>query len=839
MIVAGQKLGHYEIRLKIGEGGMGEVYLAQDTRLDRNVALKILPANVAANTDRMRRFTREAKAAAALNHPNIAHVYEIGEADGVNFIAMEFVDGQTLRELIHVVNPGLAKLLRYLQHAADGLAKAHNNGIVHRDLKPDNIMVTRDGHAKILDFGLAKLIERPFGETNGKTPSNVSTVILQQHSLPGTVLGTVGYMSPEQAQGKTDEIDHRSDIFSFGCILFEAVTGHQPFEGSDVIDTLNKIIREPARPINSFRPDAPAEIQKITRRCLAKDPEDRYQSIKDVAIELRELRRELTSELATTVPPLSSTSTKSQAQNSSVSDVAAASQTHASSAEYIVSEIKQHKFAVTIVTTLILAAVALTIWFPKFKATRASQIDSIAVMPFVNASGSTEIDYLSDGLTESLINSLSQLPQLSVKARSSVFTYRGKEVSPQQLAKDLSVQAILNGRVLQRGDQILLSVELVDARTGNQLWGDQYSRRVTDLLSLQTEIARDVSSKLKSKLTGVEEQKLAKTYTENTEAYQLYLRGKFYWNKRTPIDIRKGVEYFQQAIDKDPTYALAYAGLAEGYILFASYRVELPAEAYPKARAAAMKAIELDPGLAEAHNALASVKSSYEWQFDEAEAEWKKTIELNPNYATAHQWYGEHLIAMGRYNSALTELKRAQELDPLSLIINGILATCYRLNDQTDQALAQLNKTLELDPKFGRTHLFFAEIYQSLGKFEESIDEYGKMFDLMGVPQENTSRFLATVKTAYKTSGPKGYWRAIAESLSHPDPPVPGLGPPPAILAGFWAQAGDADKAFELLEKAFQQRDEGVLRLKSPIYDPIKSDPRYKDLIRRIGLPEN
>jgi tetratricopeptide (TPR) repeat protein len=420
-----------------------------------------------------------------------------------------------------------------------------------------------------------------------------------------------------------------------------------------------------------------------------------------------------------------------------------------------------------------------------------------------------------------------------------VFSYKGKDVSPQQLANDLSVQAIINGRLLQRGDQVLLSVELVDARTGNQLWGDQYSRRVTDLLSLQTEIARDISSKLKSRLTGVEEQKIAKTYTENTEAYQLYLRGKFYWNKRTPADIRKGVEYFQQAIEKDPTYALAYAGLAEGYITFSSYRVKLAADAYPKARAAALKAIELDAALAEGHNALAAVKDNYEWKFDEAEAEWKKAIELNPNYATAHQWYGEHLLMMGRYTSALAELKRAQELDPLSLIINGVLAACYTMNGQNDEALKQLNKTLEIDPNFSRTHLFFAETYQSLGRFEESIDEYGKMFDLMGAPHENTSRFLATVKTAYKTSGPKGYWRAIAESLSLPDPPVPGFAPPPAIVASFWAQAGDADKAFELLEKAYQQRDEGILRIKSPIFDPLKSDPRYKDLLRRIGLPEN
>jgi eukaryotic-like serine/threonine-protein kinase len=844
MIGAGTKLGHYEIASQIGEGGMGEVYLAHDLQLGRKVALKILPAEVAANQDRMHRFTQEAKAAAALNHPNIAHIYEIGEANGVNFIAMEFIDGHTLRELIHSSTIDLPKLLHYLQHMANGLAKAHAGGIVHRDLKPDNIMVTRDGHAKILDFGLAKLVETPYAGTTVNTASDVATAILPQHSTPGTVLGTVGYMSPEQAQGKTEQIDHRSDIFSFGCILFEAVTGHRPFEGSDAIDTLNKIIREPAAPISSFNPDAPADMQRIIRRCLAKDPEDRYQSIKDVAIELKELRRELTSELDTTVPPVTSASTTGQDQHSTseratVSGVVSTPQTHVSSAEYIVSEIKQHKNAATLLSVLVLAIIALGLWFLSRSLTGA-QIDSIAVMPFVNASGNSEIEYLSDGITESLINSLSQIPKLSVKARSSVFTYKGKEISPQQVAKDLSVEAILNGRIQQRGDQVLLSVELVDARTGNQLWGEQYNRRITDLLSLQSEIARDVSNKLKSKLTGAEEQKIAKNYTQNTEAYQLYLRGRYHWNKRTNADVRKSVEYFQQAIDKDPTYALAYAGLAEGYILFPPYSVGSPDEAFPKARTAALKAIEIDETLAEAHNALAAVKSDYEWKFAEAEAEWQKTIALNPNYASGHQWYGEFLLSMGRYDEALAEIRRAQELDPLSLIINGVLGVTYRMRGQNDQAIEQLKKTLELDPNFARTHLFLAEAYQQKGMFEEAADEIGKTIMLLGrAPEDTARRFSAALKDAYKSSGPKGYWRTLAEFLTTYRVQGSGPGPPLTVLARFWAQAGETDKAFALLEEAYDQHDDGLMSLKDPQFEPLKSDTRYKDLLRRVGFPEN
>jgi serine/threonine-protein kinase len=839
---AGTVLGRYVIQSRLGAGGMGEVYLAQDTKLDRKVALKVLPAELASHSDRMERFVLEAKSSAALNHPNIATIHEIGEFDRTHFIVMEFVDGQTLRQLIHHNQTDLPKLLRYLQHTAEGLAKAHAAGIVHRDLKPENIMITRDGHAKILDFGLAKLVEPQPTSGSSQAPSEVATAILQQHSTPGTVVGTVGYMSPEQAQGKTNEIDHRSDIFSFGCILYEAITGHKAFEGKDAIDSLNKIIREPVTPISEFRPDVPNHLQRIVRRCLAKDPDERYQTIKDIALELKDLRRELTSELETSVPPSGAASKKSAAQHStadaqSVGDTVSAQEAHVSSAEYIVSEIKQHKSAVTVSSVVVLAIAALAVWFLGSYLRSGNQINSIAVMPFVNESGNTEIEYLSDGITESLINSLSQIPKISVKARSSVFTYKGKQFTPQQVAQDLTVQAILNGRVNQRGDQVILSVELVNARTGNQIWGEQYNRTMTDLLLLQSDIARDVSSKLKSRLTGAEEQKIAKNYTANTEAYQLYLRGRYHWNKRTPADIKKSVEYFQQAIDKDPAYGLAYAALAEGYILFASYHVELPQDAFPKARAAAQRAIAIDETLAEGHNALASIKDAYDWRFSEAEAEWQRAIALNPNYATAHQWYGEHLLEMGRYDEALAELKRAQELDPLSLIINVVLGEAYRVKREYDQAIEQQKKTIEMDPNFARAHLFLAQAYEQKEMFEQAADEFGKAFVLMGSPPEEASKFSATVKAAYKTSGAKGYWRTTAELLSTglSGRPVP----PPDVLATRWAQAGETDKAFALLEKAYEERGEGILHVKDPIFDPIKSDPRYKDLLRRVGLPEN
>ncbi|HVS20232.1 MAG TPA: serine/threonine-protein kinase, partial [Pyrinomonadaceae bacterium] len=510
-ITPGTRLGRYEIRSKIGAGGMGEVYLAQDTQLDRKVALKILPGDVAANQDRMRRFTQEAKAAAALNHPNIAHIYEMGESNGMHFIAMEYVEGDTLREKIHRDRTELRKLLRYLQQAAEGLAKAHAAGIVHRDLKPDNIMITRDGHAKILDFGLARLIEPADRSSAGnETGSELATAILQQHSTPGMVLGTAGYMSPEQAQGKTKEIDHRSDIFSFGCILFEAATGHKAFEGKDILDSLHKIVHAPTPLIKETNANAPNELQRIVRRCLAKDPEERYQTIKDVAIELKEVRRELEGTgIDTTVPPSTVGEAKSlsgaeasasQAFSAPTSTPPASLSTRASSAEYIISGIKQHKLAAIIaIIALVIGAILLSVYLHARNTEVA--IESIAVLPFENQNHDPNTDYLSDGVTESIINSLTQLANLRVIARSSVFRYKGKETDPIAVGNQLGVRAVLTGRIMQRGENLTISAELVDLRDNKQLWGEQYERKVSDLLSVQRDIAQEISSKLRTKIS--------------------------------------------------------------------------------------------------------------------------------------------------------------------------------------------------------------------------------------------------------------------------------------------------------------------------------------------------
>ncbi|HEY6246791.1 MAG TPA: protein kinase [Pyrinomonadaceae bacterium] len=833
LITIGQQLGRYEVRSKIGEGGMGEVYLAEDTRLHRNVALKILPPDLAANKDRMRRFEQEATAAAALNHPNVAHIYEIGESDGVNFIAMEFIDGVTLRAKIHQEETDLRRLLRYLQHVAEGLAKAHAAGIVHRDLKPDNIMITRDGYAKILDFGLAKLLEPR--TLSGGDSSEVATAVMPQHSTPGAIMGTVGYMSPEQAQGKVKEIDHRSDIFSFGCILFESATGKKPFAGDSVVKSLHMVIYEAAPSISELNPALPTELQRIVRRCLAKDPDERYQSIKDVAIELKELRRELEGgDFDTTVPPPSKSKTSSLSsadETHGTSTGTPSLSTRASSAEYVVSGIRQHKLAAIVTVLVVIAAAVSVILYLRARTTNAA-IKSIAVMPFVNTTGNADLEYLSDGITESLINNLSQISMLSVKARSSTFRYKGKDIEPQQVASDLKVQAVLNGRVAQRGDNLTISLDLVDGTTGNQIWGEQYSRTMGDLASLQGEIARDVSQKLRFRLTNAEEPRVVKNQTQNTEAYQLYLQGRYNWNKRTDPTTDKAIEYFQQAIEKDPNYAMAYVGLAESYSI-----ANRPSdERASKVKAAALKALEIDPTLGEPHASLGGVKDLYEHDLAGAEKEYKRAIDLNPNYASAYHWYAEFLGEQGRFDEGLANWKKALELDPFSLAIGTDYGLEYLYYSRKyDQAVDYLNKLVEMDPNYVRTHTYLATVYETMGRYDDAISEIEKRVALQGMKPEEIANGKRVLIDALKADGAKGYWSKALEFTMQDT--KKGENVPALTVARIYAELGQRDEAFKWLEKAFDNKETDLVYLKvSPIWDKLRDDPRFAEMLRRLGF---
>jgi serine/threonine-protein kinase len=825
-VTTGTQFGRYEIRSQLGAGGMGEVYLAHDTKLDRKVAIKVLPAELASNRDRMDRFIREARSAAALSHPNIAQIFEIGEHDGAHYISMEFIDGVTLREKIHRENTELRKLLRHLQHVAEGLSKAHASGIVHRDLKPDNIMITRDGHAKILDFGLAKLIEPQLAEPN--TGEEVATAILQQHSTPGVIMGTIGYMSPEQAQGKTNEIDQRSDIFSFGCILFEAATGKKPFEGDSVIKSLHSLLYEPTPQIKDLNPAAPAELQRIIRRCLAKDKDDRHQSIKEVAIELKELRRELETvgNSETTAPPsgINDTAAPSPTASASVS-------TTVSSAEYLVSEIKNYKRGVAAVLAILLMVTIAGLWFFKFREPSAGpseSISSIAVLPFQNRSADADTDYLSDGLAESLIFRLSQLPGLKVSPTSSVMRYKGKETELTKVASELGVDAVITGRLTKRGENLNITVELVDVRNNKTLWGEQYERKMSDLLTTQREIAASVVQKLQLKLAGNEAKGITKRYTDSNEAYQLYLKGRFHFSRRTKEELERAIEVFQQAIKIDPKFALAHVALAESYVVMPSFPYMSPKQAFPQAKAALAKAMEIDPELPEAHAISGMIAATYDWNWAEAEREFKLSLELDPSLALTHYRYAwTYLSPMGRHDEAIAEMERAMEIEPLSLIQGANFAAVYMYARQFDRAVEQAKKTCDLDPTFFGGQNWLCHTYDAKGMYAESLaiseKTIGSTFQLlapMAYAYAKTGRrreaeeVIKRWKELEKTQYINNYWLATA-----------------------YAALGEKDLAFAELEKSYQARDWFLPRIKTDSFmDPLRDDPRFADLVKRVGL---
>ncbi|MCA1816102.1 MAG: tetratricopeptide repeat protein, partial [Acidobacteria bacterium] len=698
-------------------------------------------------------------------------------------------------------------------------------------------------------------------------PNEAATAMLRPLSSPGVVMGTVGYMSPEQAQGKTDEIDHRSDIFSFGCLLYEAATGRRPFEGDSLIKSLHKLVYESAPPIAEFNPVAPAELQRIVRRCLAKDREERYQSIKDVAIELRELSRGLDegAGLQRTDAPDASRRTNTGDKTLLLTADERAAQTNTAGATTAASvgsrgstgSVAAQSFVVArslggsgiaaaprgrrlMFVAAALAALVAVAGFGAYlyRSRGAGAIDSIAVLPLANATNDASADWLADGITESVIYKLSQVPDLKVIARSSVFRYKGREVDPAQAAKELGVRAILAGRFVEHGDDLTVSVELVDAREGKVLWGERYERKVADANVVQQEIVRAVSDHLRPKMSGGERAQVEKTGTANPEAYQLYLKGRFYWNKRTEEDLKKGIDFFQQATALDPDYALAYAGLADAYEVLPSYSNLPPEETYFKSEAAARKAIELDPTLAEPHAALGGTLSEYEWKFAEAESEFKRAVELNPNNATAHQWYGEFLSVIGRHDEAIAEAQRAQQLDPQSPIINSTLAGMYTEARRYDEAVAQFRHTLEIDPNFAQAHDQFGTAYEDQGKYEEATGEYRKAALLFGEPPDIVEKRAASAVTAYRTGGARAYWQSELE-WSRKEAQAHGSEPTPAFLAGAYSQLGDKDRAFAELEKAYQRRSRFLIFLKvEPLLDPLRSDPRFADLARRVGLPQ-
>lgn len=814
---------------------MGEVYLAHDPRLERSVALKVLPEELAADVQRMRRFMQEAKTTSSLNHPNLLTIYEIGQEGPIHYIATEFVDGMTLRERMR--GPlELKETLRIVIQIAEALAAAHEAGVVHRDIKPENVMLRRrDQIVKVLDFGLAKLTEE-FIERENADPDASTRMIYRTE--PSMILGTMRYMSPEQARGLP--VDARTDIWSTGVVLYEMIARQAPFSGPTASDLLVSILdREPPL-LTEVAPESPPELQRIIRKTLAKDREKRYQSIKDVAVDLESLRWELEvtqeRERSSGIPrpqPLTSGSQFITAETTAPATSRLDGQSYhsqqLSSAGHIVAGIKQVNKGVLVAFAAALILVLSGAYFYFSRSTEPT-IDSIAVLPFVNVDGDPNMEYLSDGITESLTDSISQLPSLSVIAHSSVFRYKGRESDPQTVGHQLGVRALLIGRVVQRGDRLIVSAELVDVENNRRLWGGQYDRRPSDILAVQSEISREISEQLRSRLTNEEQKRVAKHYTENTEAYQDYLKGRYYWNKRSGDDLKKAIDYFNQAITKDPGYALAYAGLADVYVVIPNYSDVTTQEAYAKGKAAVLKALEIDDSLAEAHTSLAGIKSDYEWDYVGAENEIKRALTLNPNYATAHHWYAQLLSPMGRHDEALTEIKRAQSLDPLSLIINAVIGDTYIKARQYDQAIDQLHKTIEMDKNFTLAYRYLGNAYLEKGMYNEAISAFHTADTMAGRGPERTDG----LRQAYASGGAGGYWRKQLEFLK--TDADKGLLVDYAV-ASVYGRLGDKEQAVNWLEKAYHAHDPYVVYLKiDPPFDKFRSDPRIIDMMRRIGL---
>src|SRR5271168_1143354 len=679
----GQTISHYRILRKLGSGGMGVVYEAEDTKLGRHVALKFLPEELAQDAQALERFQREARAASALNHPNICTLYEIDEAAGQQFIAMELLEGQTLQQRIAGKSLDAENLFELAMQIASALEAAHGKGIVHRDIKPANIFVTTLGQAKMLDFGLAKLAPA------GAEASNDPTMTAERNlTEPGQAMGTVAYMSPEQVAGK--ELDARSDLFSFGAVLYEMATGRQAFSGSTTGIIFNSILEKNPALVSRMNPELPAKLEEIIGKALEKDREVRYQHAGDMRADLKRLRRDTTS--GTTAAKVANPTPWWRTRSAGIVAVAA--------------------------LLLAVGVIGARYWWMN----RSPAIGSVAVLPFTESSADPATEFLQEGISEGITDALSQMPNLKVMASSSVFRYKGKDGDPQQAGKDLKVDAVLTGRMVRSGDTLAVSAELVNVADGSQIWGERYNEKMADISALQQEIVSDISSKLQLKLSGKEKERLARRPTEDAEAYKLYLQGRQELNKFTDPGWRKAAEYFQQAVDKDPNYAAAYAGLADAYVLL-GYNVDMPTkEAYEKARVAAERSIALDDTLPEAHAALAR----YQWvkmELAAAEHEYRRALELNPNLALAHSGYSAYLASVGRFAEAEDQGRRAQELDPLSLQVNAWLGELSYYEHDFDKAISRSEKVLETDPNYAYPHITLSDTYLAKGACEQGFKE--------------------------------------------------------------------------------------------------------------------
>lgn len=784
----GQSVSHYRILEKVGGGGMGVVYKAEDTKLGRLVALKFLPEALSTDRASVERFQREARSASALNHPHICTIYDIDEHDGRQFIVMELLEGQTLKH--HIAGQPLPtkQVLELGLQIADALEAAHAKGIIHRDLKPGNIIVSPRGQAKLLDFGLVRLL-----------PAASEAIATDTLTETRAVIGTLPYMAPEQVRG--EKVDAHADIYALGAVLYEMGTGQRPFPEELATRLTDDILHKPPAAPSRLNPELPAELERIILKCLEKDPEKRYHSASELMVDLRPL--------------------------SAPTAVSAFRPDH-----FVLSRRSLLVGAGVVLAGLVAALVGFNLGGVRERLLRRPavlRIESLAVLPLENFSRDPEQDYFAEGMTEALITDLAQISALKVISRTSVMRYKGTQKPLPEIARELNVDAVVEGSVQQVGNRVRITAQLVHARTDRHLWAQSYERDLRDILALQDEVARAIANEIQIKLTPLEQAHLARARPIDPEVYELYLKGRYSWNKRTEGELKKAIQYFEQAVRKDPNYAQAYSGLADSYIALNLRGYLSPKETNPRAELAIRKALETDDALAEAHASLARLHFS-NWEWSAAEREFKRAMNLNPGYVEAHHAYSHYLTAMGRTAESLAESKRALELAPLDSTMNEHLGWHYLFARQYDQAIEQGRKTVELDANVPLAHYILGQAYEQRSMYEEAIAEFQKAISL----SEANPEMLMGLGYAYAVAGKKGEGRRLLDKLA-------ALSKQryvsPFYMAVMYLGLGDKEGALRWLEKAYEERSAELAYLHvEPWFDPLRTDPRFQDLLRRMNF---